>query len=276
MKSQLVVVLLVVVLSLVSESIAHNNRWHFEGHKRSLQYNEVYSSTEFSYEGDTGPFFWGSLNPNWTACSNGDHQSPLSLTKRNAEHENPHGLSLHYTDLTSPVELINNGHTFEIEVKSNVNGSQSHLSWDGKSYSLLQFHFHQTSEHHFGTHSTPIEMHLVHEGAEGNLLVLGVLFDRSSDTPKNPFLDQFWSHMPENEGTVEQDISILWNSLLDHLQLDTYWSYSGSLTTPPCKEGVQWIVVRKKMGISFQQWDIFANRFGYNARPTQPVNARLV
>jgi carbonic anhydrase len=239
-----------------------------------MYFNQVTSSSSFSYEGDSGPAFWSSLNVNWSTCGTGTTQSPVSLSKSTPTSGNPHNLALSWVDLTSPVELINNGHTFEIEVKTNEAGKDSFVTWDGKQYNLLQFHFHQSSEHHFDKRSYPLEMHLVHQSTDGNLLVIGIFLDKSSEIARNPFLDQFWGLMPKTESTVEVDIEVNWLDLLSKISTNSYWSYSGSLTTPPCTEGVQWVVLKKPIPISFGQWEAFNRVNGFNARFTQPHNDR--
>jgi len=231
--------------------------WHYEGHRlagRGL--NSVLDSSTFGYEGALGPEYWGTLNTTWALCGTGQSQSPLSLSSTTVQTPNASMLSLHYVDLHPPVEFINNGHTFEIDVALNFPGNQSYLMWNGTQYHLLQFHFHQSSEHHIGRISSPMEMHLLHHSAAGNALVLSVLLNRGASQHGNTFLRHFWDHMPLVESTVMQNIHISWDNFLLYLDLSSYWAYMGSLTTPPCTQGVQWIVLNTTMPISFEQWNL--------------------
>jgi carbonic anhydrase len=266
-------------LICVGEYLSHckaEQKWHYEGHKRSLHFNHVTSSSAFGYEGETGPQHWNTLNSTWALCGSGTEQSPVSLGKDTFTSGNPHNLEIFWEDLTSPVELINNGHTFEIEVATNEGGKSSHITWDGTQYNLLQFHFHQNSEHHVDKRSYPIEMHLVHQSDAGNLLVIGVFLDKSAAIGKNQFLEQFWDLMPKSESSGEVEIEFSWLYLKNYISTDSYWSYPGSLTTPPCKEGVQWVVLSKKIPISYNQWTAFQRVNGFNARFTQPLNSRTI
>jgi len=250
--------------------------WHYEGHRlagRGL--NSALDSSTFGYEGALGPEYWGSLNSTWATCGTGQQQSPLSLSPLTVQ-TNASLVSLHYVDLSPPVEMLNNGHTFEIDVAANTPGNNSYIMWNGTRYNLLQFHFHQTSEHHVVRHSTPIEIHLLHHSAAGKALVLSVLLDRDPASKGNKFLKHFWEFMPLTESTITQNIHIRWADFIHYANLNSYWAYMGSLTTPPCTEGVQWVVLNTTVPISFEQWELFSTVNGFNARFTQNPNGRNV
>jgi carbonic anhydrase len=262
-------------ISLV-DATSEKRLWHFEGHKHAIKHNFLATSDSFGYEGELGPDYWSSLNTEWETCGTGEEQSPVALNPDEALHDNPFDLSLHWTNLASPVELINNGHTFEIDVASNEAGKDSYLTWDGTNYTLLQFHFHQSSEHHVDTRSYPLEMHCVHQDTDGNLLVLGIFLNRDGNTARNGFLKQFWELIPESESTVEEEIEVDWSLLTDDIHVDSYWNYAGSLTTPPCTEGVTWVVLKKRISLSFSQWNHYNALLGFNSRFTQPHFDRTV
>jgi carbonic anhydrase len=256
---------------------AQQRQWHYEGHKSSRYYRDVAASTAWGYEGELGPAYWSNLDPAYATCGSGATQSPVSLSASTPQ-RNTNGLAFVYTDLSSPTEFINNGHTFEIEVHSNKDGNKSHVMWNNLEYHLLQFHFHQSSEHHRGHTNSPLELHLVHQNAEsGKLLVVGAFLDKTRDRPlRNDFLEQFWGFMPLQESSVVRNRTVSWGPLLAMLDPSLYWAYSGSLTTPPCTEGVQWVVLSKEIPISYQQWKKFTSVNGFNARFTQPLKGRNV
>jgi len=251
--------------------------WHFEGHRLAGRgFDTAVESSTFGYEGSIGPEYWGTLNTTWATCGTGQNQSPLSLSTATVQTPNASLFSVHYTDLRPPVTFINNGHTFEIDVASNYPGNASYVMWNGTIYHLLQFHFHQTSEHHIGRTNSPLEMHLLHHSATAKALVLSVLLNRDVSSHGNRFLRNFWSFMPLIESSVPKFAHIRWENLLDDISLSSYWAYVGSLTTPPCTEGVQWIVLNSTMPISYEQWDQFIEVNGFNARFTQNPNGRII
>jgi len=253
-------------------------QWHYEGHRLSLRYNAVTDSSTFGYEGDLGPQFWADLNPDWALCATGHTQSPVSLNESYATTTNKFNLQLFWEDLVPPVTLLNNGHTFEIEVNDNSKGKNSYLMFNGARYDLMQFHFHQNAEHHVFQYSAPLELHLVHQSDDGtgSLLVVGVFLDRDPLRHRNRFLNQFWDQIPLNESTVQSNLFIRWNPLLNLLDLNQYWTYMGSLTTPPCTEGVRFVILKEAVPISFEQWANYTAILGFNARYTQPLFGRRI
>ena len=223
-------------------------------------------SAHWSYEGEEGPEHWGELSDEFRMCAEGKNQSPIDLTA--AVHAERPELVFEY--YSSPVDEINNGHTIQQNIKP---GSFLKIPDRDKSFELKQFHFHSPSEHTLGGKSFAMEMHFVHMDENGALAVVGVLVDEGDE---HPVLKQLWSFMPENAGeTNVQPIGIEETNLLPPTR--DYFSYGGSLTTPPCSEGVKWLVLKTPIEASAEQITIFQSRVGPRTnRPVQPHNARVI
>ena len=197
-------------------------------------------------------------------CKQGGAQSPIDIDNAIRVPALP-GLSLSYGQ--SRVKLTNNGHTIQVNVDKG-----SSLTLDGKRFDLLQFHFHTPSEHTIEGRSYPLEMHLVHQATDKNLAVLAVML---ADGAPNMLFTKFWERLPRAEGDAETGVTISLQDLLPR-NIDDYFTYSGSLTTPPCTESVRWIVLKRPVEVSKAQISAFRAIFPNNARPTQPIGARLV
>ncbi len=220
---------------------------------------------EWSYEGKTGPKHWAELSPEWALASSGTEQSPIDITEpRSSSVLYP----LNFSYRPTPLNLVNNGHTIQ---QNFVPGSSVEIM--GKTYHLAQFHFHSRSEHRVKGRQFDLEMHLVHQDAEGKLLVVGILFETGAE---NPFLAQFFDQLPATaHQTLASSGSLL--NVSEVLPEDrSYYYYQGSLTTPPCTEGVQWYVLRQPQQLSTSQLTAFRAIFSNNARPVQPLHARTV
>ncbi len=166
-------------------------------------------------------------------------------------------------------DIIDNGHTIQITVDEG-----STFTFGDKTYSLKQFHFHTPSEHTIDGEHAPMEMHMVHQSEDGSLAVVGVLFKEGA-VPNENFA-KIVANLPNAKGESKHitDINL---ELKVHLPNDNYaYHYVGSLTTPPCSEGVQWLVLRDPVSLTTEQIAAFSSRIGPNNRPTQPVNDRTV
>lgn len=218
----------------------------------------------WGYAGDIGPAQWGDLSPAFAACKLGESQSPIDLTSDTVA--KPHALAFHYT--ASPLEIVNNGHTIQVEYAPG-----STLTTENTQFALLQFHFHRRSEHTVDGKPADMELHLVHGDAAGNLTVVGVFLNAGRH---NEALESVWQNMPAQEGETRlvEGVAINAADLLP-ANLD-YYSYVGSLTTPPCTEDVLWIVLRMPVEVSAEQLAQFAALYPDSARPTQPLNGRTV
>jgi carbonic anhydrase len=215
----------------------------------------------WAYEGHGGPADWGTLSPEYAACSMGREQSPINLTQ-------PIGAMMGDPMAAwrpVPLRVLNNGHTIQVDC-----GGGGTLSLDGKSYDLLQFHFHHPSEHTVDGASFDMECHFVHKAADGGLAVLGVMIAKGE---ANPALESIWQVMPAKGGEAATASAMFDPAML--LPKDRVsFRYAGSLTTPPCSEVVQWVVFRQAISASAEQLAAFAKLFPNNARPVQPLNRR--
>ena len=221
----------------------------------------AYAQPHWGYEGEHGPEHWGSLDPGFAVCSNGREQSPINLT--GAE---PGALSeIVFEYAPSPISILNNGHTIQVDYQAG-----SGIVLDGARYGLVQFHFHHRSEHTVDGADFPLEMHLVHADADGALAVVGVLVEEGG---ANEALAPVFRQMPGEAGPaamVEGTVDAA--ALLPGRR--TTWRYAGSLTTPPCSEGVSWLVMTEPVTASRGQIEAFKALFPVNNRPVQPLNGR--
>lgn len=222
-----------------------------------------YGAGHWEYAGEAGPEHWGDLAPEFAACKLGHDQSPIDITGAT-----PNGalLPLMTNYKSTPANLVNTGHTIQVNY---VPGST--LFFNGQSYDLLQFHFHEPSEHTINGQRAAMELHLVHRNAAGNFAVVGVLLTAGAE---NPALNPFWYRLPAHEGKVAMESSINIASLLPTDR--HYYTYEGSLTTPPCTEGVRWIVMKTPVELSSAQIGMYAAIFPGSARPVEPRDGRLI
>ncbi len=219
------------------------------------------AQVHWGYEGTHGPSHWGSLDPGFALCGDGREQSPIDLV--GAEPQEQSAISFDYAP--SPISILNNGHTIQVDYAAG-----SGIVLEGARYDLAQFHFHHGSEHTVEGAAYPMEMHLVHVGADGALAVVGVFLEEGAS---NEALAPVWSGLPEDpepartiSGTVDAA------ALLPDSR--TTWRYAGSLTTPPCSEGVSWLVMTDPAPISRDQIEAFRRIVPPNARPPQPLHGR--
>ena len=222
-------------------------------------------ASQWSYQGETGADFWGNLDSDFEACSLGQSQSPINI--ESSTDSDLGSLELNYRD--TPLKIINNNRTIRVDYQPGSN-----LTLDGREYELLQFHFHQPSEHLISGQAANMEAHFVHKNREtGDLAVLAVLM---SEGKINQALKRVWDKIPFRERTEEvSDLIINASNLLPE-DIDRYYRYQGSLTTPPCSEIVTWLVLKLPVEISKLQIGRFLKIIGNNARPVQPLNNRIL
>ena len=219
----------------------------------------VIAQTEFKYFGTNGPAFWGQLDPAWTTCGAGQVQSPIDfgkltvLTKLRRE-----PVPVEYE--TSTGQIFNNGHTIEIETEGN-----NVLDLDGVEYELQQFHFHGLSEHTFEGKGGDMELHFVHKSAGGVNAVVGVLLVRGVSSGA---LAPIFAQLP-NDLNVKHPLTGSFNPGTFLPANRAYYRYEGSLTTPPCTEGVHWAVLKDPITVSTEDLAQFHERIRFNARPVQ-------
>ncbi|MDI7740612.1 carbonic anhydrase family protein [Lysinibacillus fusiformis] len=225
-------------------------------------------STAWSYEGATGPESWGELDEQYAACVNGSEQSPINIELSEAEtNKTIEEVNIQYEPTTFSV--INNGHTIQANTASVTNK----IILDETEYQLVQFHFHTPSEHQFNGQPYEMELHLVHQNESGELAVLGVMIQEGS---MNEYLQPVWAALQEE--ITEEDISLSEPVQLQTLlpKDQTFLHYNGSLTTPPCTEEVEWIILEQPIELSQEQIQVFQQIFPDNHRPIQPLNEREV
>lgn len=214
----------------------------------------------FEYEGEDGPEEWAELSGHYETCGIGQQQSPIDLV--NAMPTDLENITFEYGQ--SAVNIINNGHTIQVNV-----GSGSHIVVDGETYNLAQFHFHAPGEHTVAGQSYPLEMHLVHRAASKALAVVGVFIAEGAE---NAAFAPVWEHLPAEEtGITATGATVDVAALLPPDQL--FYRYNGSLTTPPCSEGVLWSVMSTPIEMSPEQIAAFTAIIEGNNRPVQPIAA---
>jgi len=219
--------------------------------------------SHWSYSGETGPENWAKLSPEFAACGIGFNQSPINITETIAADLE----TLQFDYESNSTVIVNNGHTLQINV-----GPNSWLRAGSENFQLMQLHFHSPSEHQIKGEIFPLEGHFVHRNASGALAVVGVLF-RIGEW--NTELARFGAAAP-NELNQPAPIILDFADLEFYRDHESYYRYNGSLTTPPCTEGVQWYVLKKPGHIAAEQAVSFVTLIGEDARGPQPINARIV
>lgn len=217
----------------------------------------------WTYDGEHGPDHWGELSPEWAKCSTGHSQTPIDINTNHADAIGLDDVVFHYHPLQS--KILNNGHTIQVNMPEG-----DAIEVDGDYYELAQFHFHSPSEHRLNGQQFPMELHLVHKNSKGNLAVVGIFLEEG---PETSALAPVFSSMSLKAGQ-EKPISVPLDASgfipADHELL----RYSGSLTTPPCSEGVRWVVFTHAVSVSAAQMAAFRTLYENNARPIQALNSR--
>jgi carbonic anhydrase len=217
----------------------------------------------WSYGKHGGPAEWGGLDQAFASCQLGKVQSPIDI--RGAKTADLPALKFDYKP--APLKVIDNGHTIQVNYAPG-----STIDVGGTRYELVQFHFHKPSEEKIDGKAHAMVAHLVHKGSDGALAVVAVLLDLGSD---NPTLRAVWSHLPKRkEKEVATAATIDAAALLPEDK--GYYTFAGSLTTPPCSEGVRWFVLKTAMTVTANELTAFAKLYPMNARPTQPLNGRTL
>ena len=218
---------------------------------------------QWSYSGAANPTHWGQLNDDFVLCERGQQQSPINLDQAMADA--PAILAVH--DASAPWEILNRGYTIQVNAAP---GNTIQIA--GKASELVQFHFHIPSEHRIAGSQAEMELHLVHRDPTGTLAVVSVLIEAGAN---NPAIAPLWEHIPDVGKTylLAPNTIHLSDLLPSHF---AFYSYAGSLTTPPCYEGVEWTVLAEPIHLSKNQIATFASLFPMNSRPLQPTNGRTI
>lgn len=228
-------------------------------HEPALQHAHIH----WSYEGEGAPENWSKLDPKNTLCATGQRQSPIDI--RDGIKVDLEPITFNYRP--SNFRVIDNGHTIQVEQ------GDGNIALTGKSYELVQFHFHRPSEERINGRRFDMVAHLVHKSDEGQLAVVAVMMELGSE---NPFIQTLWNNLPleKNSSVTPPSAVIDLNSFLPAGR--SYYTYMGSLTTPPCSEGVLWLVMKQPVQVSQEQLNIFARLYRNNARPIQSATGRLI
>ncbi len=224
------------------------------------------STAHWDYYGKTGPLGWGKLDPAYRACSEGKEQSPINIHGARLN-KALQPIEFHY--LSAPVELENTGNTVEVHVRPG-----SYIVAEGVRYELQEFHFHHPAEEAVNGKLTDMDVHFVHKSADGKLAMLAArLSEERGDA--NAALAMLWQHLPTTAGAKDKVTDLMNPGGL--LPGDRgYWTYMGSITTPPCTEGVRWFVFEQPVSISRSQLRAFADLYKINSRPLQDPHGRRV
>ena len=217
----------------------------------------------WSYDGEHGPEHWAELSADNATCATGTFQSPFDIVPDiDADLAE---LDMHYGQI--PVSVTNNGHTLVVS-----GGPDDHVRIGDVDYKLVQFHFHTPSEYLIDGKSFPMEVHFVHQAEDGRFAVIGAMI---AEGAANPAIAQLWNvapYDPDTTGSGDAVISI--RDLMPSNQ--SYMRFMGSLTTPPCTEGINWHMLMTPITASAEQIAAFRSAFPHNNRPIQPRNGRLV
>ena len=235
-----------------------------EAEKHEIKVEEKFAhKLHWSYEGETSPEHWAELDKRFFLCKEGSNQSPINLNGFIEADLPPIEFNYHL----SATVIINNGHTEKVNVKKG-----SSITLDGTVFHLKQFHFHTPSENHINGKEYPLEAHFVHLSDNGTLAVVAVMFEEGDE---NEGLEELWKVMPTKEGGHHKVDARHLNALLP--QNKDYYRFNGSLTTPPCSEGVRWLMMKNSVTLSKAEIKAFETVVHlHNNRPIQPTNARLI
>jgi carbonic anhydrase len=219
--------------------------------------------TVWSYEGELGPANWSRINVDWAKCGTGNRQSPIDLRDGIKVNLEQIGFDYH----PSSFNEVNNGHTIQVTV-----GGGNFITVGNQTYELQQFHFHRPSEEKINGKGTEMVMHLVHKSADGKFAIVAVLLERGQ--PHN-LMQTIWDNLPlEKHELVSPSIVIDPKDALPEKR--DYFTYMGSMTEPPCTEGVLWLVFKQPRQASPAQMALFSRLYPLNARPVQSTAGRMI
>jgi len=230
----------------------------------SIVAQETQHHAHWAYDGKDGPEKWATLDPAYSECKVGHHQSPIDI--RHAQKADLPPIQFDYAP--SLLTIVDNGHTVMVNYEPG-----SFITVGDHRYQLTQFHFHHPSEEHINGKVFDMEVHLVHEDASGNTAVVAVLMKAGK---VNPALEAMWDHLPKEKDKVATIEGVLVNAA-DLLPVNRgYYTFIGSLTTPPCTEGVTWFVLKTPEEISSGEVEVFARLYPHDTRPTQKLEGRAI
>jgi carbonic anhydrase len=222
------------------------------------------AAAHWTYGGEGGPEQWGQLKPEFATCATGSRQSPIDIRSGVKVDLEP----IQFDYRPSAFSVVDNGHTIQVNV-----GGGNAIEVQGRRFDLLQFHFHRPSEERINGRQFDMVAHLVHKDPEGRLAVVAVLLDRGGAA--QPLIQTVWNNLPLEKGS---EVSVRGDLDMNHLlPADRrYFTYMGSLTTPPCSEGVLWLVLQQPVPLAQDQIGVFSRLYPMNARPVQQASSRLI
>ncbi|WP_374494127.1 carbonic anhydrase [Zoogloea sp.] len=225
-----------------------------------LAHHEIH----WSYDGEGAPANWGTLKPEWQLCNVGERQSPIDIRDGIKVDLEP----IRFDYRPSNFRIVDNGHTIQVNL-----GPGNTIAVMGRMYDLVQFHFHRPSEERINGRGFDMVVHLVHKDLDGRLAVVAVLLERGQ---AHPVMQTLWNNLPleKNVDYSPEGVAIDLNQILPENR--SYYTYMGSLTTPPCSEGVMWMVMKQPAQVSAEQIAIFSRLYPMNARPVQSIRGRLI
>jgi len=218
----------------------------------------------WSYDGKQGPLNWGRLDPAYRACSAGKEQSPIDI-------KSPHlnralqPIEFHY--VSGGMTLVNNGHTVQV-----TPAAGSYIVANGVRYDLVQFHFHHPGEEAVKGKLPDMSLHLIHQSSDGKFAVVAL---RLNEGNANALLAALWPHLPKTAGATDKMAESMSPAALLPAERG-YWTYEGSLSEPPCTEGVRWFVFKQQVELSRDQLRSFAALYKVNSRLEQPTHGRRI
>ena len=219
----------------------------------------------WSYSGKDGPAHWAEIDSRNAACA-GRRQSPIAIQSSHSRAAPLPALEFHYRP--TPLRIVDNGHTIQVNMDPG-----NWLSVGGHRYELIQFHFHRPSEEIIDGKRFAMVAHLVHRDAKGQLAVVAVPLNAGHD---NALVERLWRSLPAGTDKEASRPEVRINAAALLPANLGYYAYTGSLTTPPCSEGVRWVVLKTASTVSAHEVDVFAARYPNGARPIQPLNGREV
>jgi carbonic anhydrase len=232
--------------------------------RQSLQ-NEKAPAAKWSYRGRKGPNHWGQLSPRYRTCRTGSEQSPINIPSHWPTHRD---MRFFYKE--TPFSLVNNGHTIKVNVPR---GLTTYIN--GESFELKYWTFHSPSEHLVHGKAYPMEIHFVHQNSQGELAILAVFVKETTEpNAQHPTIDKLWRYLPERLNNPITPQNTLINPTTLFPDKRNVYRYHGSLTAPPCSEGVLWSLYSEPIELSMDQILRFQGFYPFNARPVQPLNYR--
>jgi carbonic anhydrase len=221
------------------------------------------SGAHWGYEGEHGPEHWGHMKSEFAACASGKEQSPVDIS----DAAKGDLVKINFNYQATPARVVNNGHTVQVN-----SGGENSIKIGSQTYKLVQFHFHSPSENTINKKPYDMELHLVHRNDKGELAVVGVMMQGGA---ANKSLEPVWANVPKD---INKEVAL--SAAINPADLlparKAFYHFKGSLTTPPCSEGVNWFVMKEPVTVSAAQVQTFVTMVGHNARPVQALNKRTV